>query len=301
MKKKMPTPIKDGLTGAAMGTAIIIPGISGGTIALILGAIDKITGAVKNLFSKKFWRNVLILLPFILGMIAAVAALYFPFKFALAEIRFSLICLFAGLIIGSFPIITKEVSDKKMTVSNFTGAFIGLIISVLIGVFSVIFEFSPTISALFSEIPSYLFLVIFAVGVVSAAGLIIPGLSGSLILLVISFYNPIFALFQFKNGIKDFALLACFAIGVGVGFILWSILMNKVLNKFRRGTIFVVIGFIIGSLFAIFYNSEMMIWYHSEKFGLLEFILGPSLLIVGLVLSLLFSKFVKKNSGAKNA
>lgn len=301
MKKKIHTPLKDALTGAAMGTAIIIPGISGGTIALILGAIDKITGAVKNLFTKKFWQNVLILLPFILGMVAAVGALYFPFKIALDEIRFSLICLFAGLIIGSFPIITREVSDKKPAASNFIQAFIGLTISVLIGVFSVIFEFSSTISALFLEIPGYLFLLIFAIGVVSAAGLIVPGLSGSLILLVISFYKPIFDLFQFNNGLKDFALLAIFAVGVGIGFILWSILMNKVLSKHRRGTIFVVIGFIIGSLFSIFFNSEMMTWYHGEKFGLLEWILGPSLLIVGFVLSILFSKYVKKNIGEKNA
>ena len=234
-------------------------------------------------------------------MVIAVGALYFPFKFALAEIRFSLICLFAGLIIGSFPIITKEVSNKKPTLSNFVGAFIGLIISVLIGVFSVIFEFSSAISTIFSEIPGYLFLLIFAIGVVSAAGLIVPGLSGSLILLVISFYKPIFDLFQFNNGLKDFALLVIFALGVGVGFILWSILINKVLNKHRRGTIFVVIGFIIGSLFSIFYNSEMMTWYQGEKFGLLEWILGPSLLIVGFVFSTLFSKYVKKNLGEKNA
>ena len=95
MKKKMPTIIKDGITGAAMGTATIIPGISGGTVALVLGAIEKITGAVKNLFSKNFWRNVLVLLPFFIGALASLVILYIPFDFALNHIKFSLVCLFA--------------------------------------------------------------------------------------------------------------------------------------------------------------------------------------------------------------
>lgn len=301
MKKKLPTPIKDGITGVAMGTAVIIPGISGGTIALILGAIDKITGAVRNLFSKKFWRNVLILLPFLIGAVVAVAALYFPFDLALKNIKFSLVCLFAGLIIGSFPLITAEVRGEKISASDFSGLLIGLIISVFIGVFSVIFNFSSVISALFSDIPARLYLIIFAVGVVSAAGLIVPGLSGSLILLVVGFYENVFGLLKFKNGFKDFGLLACFAFGVLVGFILWSILMNKVLTKHRRGTLFVIIGFVAGSLFAIFFNSGMVSWYLSDKFGLLEWILGPCLLVIGFISSFIFSKYAKKHSEVANA
>lgn len=301
MKKKIPVPVKDGLTGAAMGTAVIIPGISGGTIALILGAMDKITNAVKNLFSKSFWRNLLVLLPFLIGAVAAVAILYIPFYYALNYVRFSLVCLFGGLIAGSLPTITMEIEDKKPVMSNIVGLLIGLAVSVMIGVLSVIFNFSTGISKLFAEIPGYLYILIFGVGVVSAAGLIVPGLSGSLILLVICFYQEIFDLVRFKNGWTDLALLASFAVGVLIGFILWSILMNHVLVKHRRGTLFVVLGFVIGSLFAIFYNSGMVEWMHGEKFGLLEWILGPSLLVVGLILSVLFSIYVRKNSRSKNA
>ena len=60
MKKKLPTPIKDGITGMAIGTAIIVPGISGGTIALVFGAFKRIVDAVDNI-SKSFLKNVLIL------------------------------------------------------------------------------------------------------------------------------------------------------------------------------------------------------------------------------------------------
>lgn len=301
MKKKMPTVIKDGLTGVSMGTAVIVPGISGGTIALILGAMDKITGAVRDIFSKKFWHSVLTLLPFLIGALIAVAALYFPFDFALNNIKFSIICLFAGLILGSFPIITTEVKNKKPNVSDYSGLVFGILISVFIGVFSVIFNFSSSISKFFNEIPGYLFLIVFAVGVISASGLIVPGLSGSLILLVLGFYQEIFELVKFQNGLKDFGLLVCFAFGVLVGFILWSILMNKVLNKHRRGTLFVIIGFVAGSLFSIFFNSGMITWFKSDKFGLLEYILGPCLAAVGFTLSYLFSRYVNKHPEIRNA
>lgn len=301
MKKKLPTAVKDGLTGAAIGTAIIIPGISGGTIALIFGAVEKITDSVRKLFSKDFWHHLLILLPFLIGAIVSVGALYFPFYFAMRYIKFSFVCLFAGLIAGSLPILVSDIDDKKPTISNFVGLFIGVAISVLIGVFSVIFEFSATISSLFSEIPGYLFLIIFGVGIVSAAGLIVPGLSGSLILLVICFYQEIFELIRFKNGLKDFALLVCFAIGVFVGFVFWSILMNKVLSKHHRGTLYVVLGLVLGSLFSIFYNSSMVEWMHGDKFGLLEWILGSCLLVLGLIISLMFSRYVRTHPEIRNA
>ena len=57
MKKKMPAPIKDGLVGLAIGTAVIVPGISAGTIALVLGSFKKITSAASKLFTKDFWKN----------------------------------------------------------------------------------------------------------------------------------------------------------------------------------------------------------------------------------------------------
>ena len=300
MKNKLPTPIKDGITGMAIGMAIIVPGISGGTIALVFGAFKKIVDAVDNLFTKFFWKNLLILLPFLIGSIIAVAALVFPFQLAFEYCLFSIVCLFAGFIIGSLPGIVDQVKGKKPSKLNIIQLVIGFLIAGIIGVFSVIFDFYSTISTLFAERPWYLYLVIFIVGIFGATGLIVPGFSGSMLLMVIGFYQPILDLVDFSNFWANMLLLFVFALGVLIGFIIFSKLMNKLITNHKRSTLFVVIGFVIGSLVSIFVNSQMFA-YFKDGFWLLDYILAPILLIVGLGLSIMFVKYTRKRQEAENA
>lgn len=300
MKKKLPTPIKDGITGMAIGTAIIVPGISGGTIALVFGAFKKIVDAVDNLFSKFFWKNLLVLLPFLIGSIIAVAALVFPFQLAFEYCLFSIVCLFAGFIIGSLPGIVDQVKEKKPSTSNILQITIGFIFAGIIGVFSVIFDFYSGISALFIERPWYLYLIIFVVGIFGSTGLIVPGFSGSMLLMVIGFYQPILDLVDFSNFWPNISLGFVFALGVLVGFIIFSKIMNRLITNHKRSTLFVVIGFIVGSLVSIFVNSQMFA-YFKDGFWLLDYILGPILLVVGLTLSTLFVLYTRKHKGAENA
>ena len=300
MKKKLPTPAKDGLTGMAIGTAIIVPGISGGTIALVFGAFKKIVDAVDNLFTKNFWRSLLILLPFLIGAVISVAALIFPFQLAFKYCLFSIICLFAGFIIGSLPGITDQVKEKKPSAANIIQIIVGFLVAAVIGVLSVIFDFNAGISALFDERPWFLYLIIFVVGVFGSTGLIVPGFSGSMLLLVIGFYNPVLNLVHFTNFWSNISLLFVFALGVLVGFIIFSKLMNKMITNHKRATLFVVIGFILGSLVSIFVNSQMFA-YFKDGFGLLDYILSPILFVVGLVLSIMFVIYTRKHQPSENA
>lgn len=300
MKKKLPTPIKDGLTGMAIGTAIIVPGVSGGTIALVFGAFKKIVNAVDNLFTKNFWRSLLILLPFLIGAIISVAALVFPFQLAFEYCLFSIVCLFAGFIIGSIPGITDEFKGKKPTALNIILLVIGFVLAGIIGVFSVIFKLNNTINSLFAERPWYLYLIIFVVGVFGSSGLIVPGFSGSMLLMVIGFYEPILNLVDFSNFWPNLLLGFVFALGVLVGFIILSKIMNKLITNHRVSTLYVVVGFIAGSLVSIFVNSKMF-EYFGEGLKLLDCILGPILLVVGLTLSILFVIYSRKHKGEENA
>lgn len=300
MKKKLPTPVKDGLTGMAIGTAIIVPGISGGTIALVFGAFKKIVDAVDNLFTKNFWRSLLILLPFLLGAIISVAVLIFPFQLAFEYCLFSIVCLFAGFIIGSLPGITDQVKEKRPSAANIIQVIVGFLVAAVIGVLSVIFDFNAGISALFDERPWFLYLIIFVVGVFGSTGLIVPGFSGSMLLLVIGFYNPVLNLVHFTNFWSNISLLFVFALGVLLGFIIFSKLMNKMITNHKRATLFVVIGFILGSLVSIFVNSQMFA-YFKDGFGLLDYILSPVLFVVGLVLSIMFVIYTRKHQLSENA
>lgn len=294
MKKKLPTPVKDGLTGMAIGTAIIVPGISGGTIALIFGAFQRIVDAVDNLFTKKFWSSLLILLPFLIGSIIAVAALVFPFQLAFEYCLFSIVCLFAGFILGSIPRITEELKGQETTKKNIIQLVIGFLIAGIIGVFSVIFHFNEKIDLLFAERPWYLYLIIFVVGMFSSSGLIVPGFSGSMLLMIIGFYEPILKLVDFSNFGPNVLLGFVFALGVLVGFIILSKLMSSLFEKHRISTLYVVIGFIFGSLVSIFVNSKMFS-YIGKGLSLLDCILGPVLLGVGLLLSFLMMKYMRKH------
>ena len=300
MKKKLPTPVKDGLTGMAIGTAIIVPGISGGTIALIFGAFQRIVDAVDNLFTKKFFASLLILLPFLIGSIVAVAALVFPFQLAFEYCLFSIVCLFAGFILGSIPRLTDELKGQETTKKNIIQLVIGFLIAGIIGVFSVIFHFNERIDLLFAERPWYLYLIIFVVGVFGSSGLIVPGFSGSMLLMIIGFYEPILKLVNFSNLGPNLLLGFVFALGVLVGFIILSKLMSSLFEKHRTSTLYVVLGFIFGSLISIFVNSKMFS-YIGAGLSLLDCILGPVLLIAGLLLSALMMKYMRKHQGEEDA
>lgn len=300
MKKQLPTPVKDGLTGMAIGTAIIVPGVSGGTIALVFGAFKRIVDAVDNLFTKNFWRSLLILLPFLVGSILAVAALVFPFQLAFKYCLFSIVCLFAGFILGSIPGITDELKEKEPTKANIIQLVIGFVLAGIIGVFSVIFKFNDKINALFLERPWYLYLIIFVVGMFGSSGLIVPGFSGSMLLMVIGFYQPILNLVDFSNFWPNVSLGFVFALGVLAGFIILSKLMNKMITNHRIATLYVVVGFIFGSLISLFVNSQMFA-YIGQGLKLLDCILGPILLAVGITLSTLFVIYSRKHKGEQNA
>ena len=300
MKKKLPTPVKDGLTGMAIGTAIIVPGISGGTIALIFGAFQRIVDAVDNLFTKKFWSSLLILLPFLFGSIIAVAALVFPFQLAFKYCLFSIVCLFAGFILGSIPRITEELKGQETTKKNIIQLIVGCLVAGIIGVFSVIFHFNEKIDLLFVDRPWYLYVIIFIVGIFSSSGLIVPGFSGSMLLMIIGFYEPILKLVDFSNFGPNVLLGFVFALGVLVGFIILSKLMSSLFEKHRISTLYVVIGFIFGSLISIFVNSKMFS-YIGAGLSLLDCILGPVLLGVGLLLSVLMMKYMKIHQGEEDA
>ena len=300
MKKQLPTPVKDGLTGMAIGTAIIVPGVSGGTIALVLGAFKRIVDAVDNLFTKNFWRSLLILLPFLVGSVLAVAALVFPFQLAFKYCLFSIVCLFAGFILGSIPGITDELKEKEPTKANIIQLVIGFVLAGIIGVFSVIFKFNDKINALFLERPWYLYLIIFVVGMFGSSGLIVPGFSGSMLLMVIGFYQPILDLVDFSNFWPNVSLGFVFALGVLAGFIILSKLMNKMITNHRIATLYVVVGFIFGSLISLFVNSQMFA-YIGQGLKLLDCIFGPILLAVGITLSTLFVIYSRKHKGEQNA
>ena len=302
MNAKAKEILLDGAVGVGIGCAIIIPGISGGTIALITGVFKRIVDAVDDLLSKRFLKNLLILLPFGIGAILAVAGLLFPIKLAFEHCMLALTILFAAFMVGSVPqLYESSMKGKKVNAVNIVGLIIGFLVVVAFGVLSILVNLDKTVLKMFDENPFYLYPLIFAVGMISSMGLIVPGFSGSMLLMVLGFYDKVLALVLKIPEQPGLSLLRLFifALGVLIGFILFSKLMKYMFEKHEQTTRCVVLGFLVGSIIAIFINSNMFNYFEHTGVTQLDIILSPIFGIVGLAISLLIYFYMKKHPSEK--
>lgn len=240
--------------GAAIGLAVIIPGVSGGTLAVLLGVYDKIIESIGGLF-KHFKRSVLFLLPILLGAVLAFAALYFPLKYALDYAPFPTVMLFAGLMLGSIPDLIKKSNCNGFKKTDAIG--IVLACAVVVGIC-----FIPSIGDvdLSVSMPAWGYLLLVLMGMLASCALVVPGVSGSMLMLIFGYYQP---LLNTISGLKtsfghSLLVLAAFAAGLVVGFFTIAKLMQLLLKKFRRATFWTIVGFVIGSIPAIiitFFNQ----------------------------------------------
>lgn len=296
MNSKVKESLKDGAVGAGIGCAVIVPGISGGTIALVTGAFKKIVTAVDKLFSKLFWKNLAILIPFGVGAVLAIAALYFPITLAFEHCMLAIVCLFAGFMVGSVPSVTDKIKDKKPNCTEIAFCLAGFILVVLFGVLSLLFNLNSAVLETFNNNPWYLYPILLFVGIISSTGLIVPGFSGSMLLMVIGFYDKILNLVKQIPSQPGWSILRLFTFAVGVllGFVLFSKLMKKLFEKHPRIANFVVLGFLVGSIIAIYVNDQMFD-YLKSSLGTLDYVLSPIFLIVGFVISYLIVRYERKH------
>lgn len=311
MNKKVKTILKDGAVGMGIGTAVIIPGISGGTIALIAGSFKKIVDAVDQLFTKFFWKNLLILLPFGIGAVLAIAGLIKPIDLAIEHCFLALTILFAAFMVGSVPsLYDSSIKNKKLNAYNIIGIITGFLIVVGFGVLSICINLNRQVGAMVHDNPWYLYPIIFGVGLISSMGLIVPGFSGSMLLMVLGFYDKIigFVLDIPHHPGWSILRLAVFAVGVAIGFVFFSKLMKRMFEKHEETTYCVVLGFLLGSIIAIFVNSNMFQYFgilpdregdlvnHINK---LDYILSPIFGAIGLAISLAIYFYMKKHPEAQ--
>ena len=258
--------LKKFLSGAAMGVATSIPGVSGGTIAVITGVFETIIGAINNLF-KHFFKSLLTLLPIGIGMICAVIPCFLFFEKAFESFVFGLVTIFAGLVIGSFPGIVREVKDEPIKPKYIVVAVISGLIAIGLGVSSVLMKDTFDVGTLIKNPTWWFYLILIPVGFLASFSLIVPGISGSMLLLVLGFYNPLVEAINtilkldFTHGIQIITVLGTFAVGLIVGFFVVSKFMGFLLNKHHTISFYSIIGFIIGSTIILYFNKDVFQYY----------------------------------------
>ena len=254
--------IKNILKGIVIGIANIIPGVSGGTLAVSMGIYDKIISSVTNI-RKNFKQSVVFLFPIFLGALFSIAALSFIIELLFDQFPLQTNFLFIGLIIGGLPGILKNVKGEKISARTMLPLlllFIAVIGMTLLGRVqgngSV--ELNPGLQNT---------VILFGIGVIAAATMVIPGVSGSMILMLLGFYEPIITtinnfltcLFQFNIGgcLEYMVILLPFGLGVVTGVLLIAKIIEFIFSKWRTCAYFAIIGLILASPISIMLLSEI--------------------------------------------
>lgn len=248
--------IKSFLKGMVIGIANIIPGVSGGTMMVAMGIYDKLIHCITHLFSE-FKKSVLFVLPIGVGMVVAIAASSFALSAMFETIPIQTNLLFVGLILGGLPAILKKVKGSSIRIGHVAAGliFFGLVVGL-----AFIGESEGQAADLSFSLVNVLKLL--GVGIVASATMVIPGVSGSMILMLMGFYQPI--LDAIKNFFKALAaldmngiltgleVLVPFGVGVVVGVFAIAKLVEIIFEKFPLYAYWAIIGLIVASPFAIY-------------------------------------------------
>ncbi len=247
--------VKDILKGMVIGIANIIPGVSGGTMMVAMGIYDKLIHCITHIF-KEFKKSVLFLLPIAIGMGIAVIGGSLGIEALFENFPVQTNLLFIGLIVGGLPAIWKNVKGKSIRFGHILAfiAFFALVVAMA-------FLGEKEGNAIDLSFTLINVIKLFAVGVIAAATMVVPGVSGSMVLLLMGYYNPIVsaindflrALTAFDmNGIlTGIGILMPFGIGVIVGILAIAKVIEFVFNKFPLYAYWAIIGLIVASPIAI--------------------------------------------------
>lgn len=252
--------IKQILQGMVVGIANIIPGVSGGTMMVAMGLYDKLIHAITHLKSE-FKESLKLLLPIFAGAGIAIVALSRLFEFLLETYPIPTNFAFCGLIAGSLPFIFKKVKGHKVTVGKIIPFLIFFGVVIVMALLGETGGNSADVSFGLVNV-----IKLFGVGVIAAATMVVPGVSGSMMLMLLGYYDTILktindfvdALVKFDMGglTTGVGVLAPFGIGVVIGIFLIAKLIEFIFYKAEIHAYYGIIGLILASPIAILMKTN---------------------------------------------
>jgi putative membrane protein len=229
------------IKGFIIGSSMLVPGVSGGTMAIILGIYDDLIHAVSS-FKENVRANGILLLQYGIAGVLGVILLSGPMLEAVTIWNKPMMFLFLGAIIGSMPPLYKKATVFKMKKINIASMFAGLLIAYLITLFPEGMLAFDADSILISV------LILFAAGIFIAIALVLPGISASYILLMLGIYD--LTLIALKS--MNLFFLIPMTIGVLAGVFLTAGILEREMNRHPQFTYMLIIGFMLGSLLEVF-------------------------------------------------
>lgn len=248
------------LRGVVIGVANIIPGVSGGTMMVSMGIYDTLIHCITHLFSE-FRKSVKTLLPYAVGMLLGIVALASLLKFLFANYALPTSTTFIGLILGGLSPLLDKIRHKKL------GAFsIGVFVLFFAGIIALAMTGDVSNPETLT-VDAGQMVILLVMGAVAAATMIIPGVSGSMVLMLLGYYTPVLnAVDAMKNAVfsMDFAamgapllMLVPFCAGVVLGIFGVAKLIEWLLSGFPTQTYCAVLGLVVASPVAILLRTDM--------------------------------------------
>jgi len=285
----------DILKGALIGIANVIPGFSGGTMAVILHCYERIVDGLGDIIKhplktiKDLWA---LLIGMGIGVVFAIVAIAWLLnKFPLPTILF-----FVGLILGSIPQVFKDANKNSTSKWNYLLIIPGIIILVAL----------PFIngSDVSSNINIWKLIIILIMGVIAAGAMVVPGISGSLTLMAFGYYTLVITslkdlmsgVVHFEFGsIKNPLLIGIFfAVGAVLGLVFVSKLISILIKKDKSKVYFFILGLLLASPFSILYTSFTSDEYNMDYKNPAIWIVGIILLAIGTCTPILMEKYSAK-------
>lgn len=275
MKEKLILFIK----GIVLGVAFVIPGVSGGTLAVLMGIYEELIEAASNFYKSiaDFKKYIMYLLPIGLGVVFSVAVFAKLIKFGLDKAPIITILIFLGMIIGGIPALVRNVKGTKINLKDMTLMLVGLII-----VISMLIFHKSNSNVVLTNMSITGYITLFLVGAIAAVTMVVPGISGSFTLMLIGYYEPILNLVNditsFKNLGPNLILIFIFMLGVFIGIIFISKIIEWCLKHYKRETYYAIIGFVLSSIISVIYEVSKF------PFNLTHLIIGIVLMVINTVL-----------------
>ncbi len=241
-----------GMKGFFIGIANIIPGVSGGTLALTLGIYEELLETISHLF-QNFTKKLKFLLPIGIGAVLSILIGSKIITKSLDHFPFATVLFFIGLILGGIPLLTEKIKKEKFHASNLLLFLSTFVMIIILG-----FLQTETKGVSFNQLDPFGYFLLFLVGVVAAATMVVPGVSGSMVLLLLGYYNPILStiekLTHFQEIGKNLLILLPFGIGIVIGIIAIAKLLTFLFSKYETQTYYAVLGFLLASILTLAFS-----------------------------------------------
>ena len=259
--------------GFILGIANIIPGVSGGTLAMTMGIYEDIIKSISSIL-KTPKKSLKLLLYLGIGGVLSILILSKLLNYTLTNYAFATTLFFIGLIVGGFPLLLKKAKGHKVSL----GYLLSFLSTTSLVIILRLLQTSENTVSL-NNISLFTMIILLLVGMLAASTMVIPGVSGSFVLMLIGFYKPILNTISNITKINllghNLLILVPFGIGVLLGIVITAKVIEYLLKKYEIYTYYGIYGFILSSILVLILNV------YNKATGIPEVVVGILLVLLG--------------------